>query len=92
MSDEIKFVTNIEALFIIDRVVRKMVGSPTVSRTSRPPVKYARVRSLLCYLLTFGRHWWKHFPGKSRYVCCRICHRLPKSQWAQLQEMRKERG
>lgn len=31
---------------------------------------------------TFG-HWWKHYPGKTKYVACRWCGKLPKSQWAE---------
>lgn len=45
-------------------------------------------RDFACTILTFGHHRWKHFPGKSRYVSCCICHRLPKGQWEQLQKMK----
>lgn len=44
-------------------------------------------RWLFCKILTFGYHWWKHYPGERRYVQCRICGRLPKSQWKQFAKM-----
>lgn len=44
-------------------------------------------KDFACAILTFGNHSWKHYPGKARYVRCRICHRLPKAQWEQLQKM-----
>ena len=45
-------------------------------------------KDFLCAILTFGHHKWKHFSGEARYVRCRICDRLPKGQWEQLQKLR----
>lgn len=44
------------------------------------------LRKFLCTILTFGhrlnwKFWWSYYPGKVRYIRCRCCGRLPKSQW-----------
>ena len=36
---------------------------------------------IACQIITFRQHWWKHYPGQSRYVRCRLCGRLPKNMW-----------
>ncbi|KKL30656.1 hypothetical protein LCGC14_2368460, partial [marine sediment metagenome] len=45
-------------------------------------------RNVICCLVTLRKHWFKHYPGKRRYVHCRICGVLPKGQWAELQRLR----
>ena len=59
------------------------------SRVWKNDVVVTRRWRLVCRILTFGNHWWKHYPGERRSVRCRICSRLSKGQWAKLQEMRK---
>jgi len=46
-----------------------------------------KTKQLICGILTFGHHWWKYYPGESRYVHCGICGKLPRSMWKVYERM-----
>ncbi len=46
-----------------------------------------KIGKIACWIITFGQHWWKHYPGEKRYVRCRLCGRKPKSMWNKLGKM-----
>ncbi len=45
------------------------------------------INQKVCRVFTFGRHWFKHYPGEKRYVRCRLCGRKPNSMWDILDKM-----
>lgn len=40
-----------------------------------------KINQKLCWIITFGRHWFKYYSGENRYIQCRLCGHLPKSMW-----------
>ena len=43
-----------------------------------------KINRKVCGIITFGQHWYNHYPGEKRYVRCRLCGRLPKSMYITL--------
>lgn len=83
MMSKSKFRTIAPTLRIIGMIYRSKRRSPDGrSREVSDIWKY------LCKLLTFGLHWWKHYPGEARYIRCRLCSRKPNSQWAVVKKYR----
>lgn len=51
-------------------------------------MKLVWILEKVCPVITFGQHWWKYYPGKKRYVRCRLCGRLPKSMWKIIEKVK----
>ena len=49
-----------------------------------------KINKKVCRIITFGQHWFRHYPGEKRYVRCRLCGRLPKSMFVTLFMMQLE--
>jgi len=47
-----------------------------------------KINRKVCWMITLGFHWWKHYPGEKRYVRCCLCGRLPKSMWNTLRKLK----
>ena len=46
----------------------------------------------ICWLLTFGKHWFKYYPEEKIYVRCRLCGCKPKSCWFTLVRLNKKKA